>query len=169
MLPRCTLHPNDQLALEGPLSRVKSLKKSLRQSFRRIRRSRVSSRKQRPAGPPGEVRPSEAERGRARPAVSPSRARGGGGGGSRTTSPPPPPSLLWLRAQTLGAPRRFTSCPAAHQLCGSDVSLLPCASASPAVKGSNRNTLGRVPSKCYEAGSGVGCGQAPPRRSSVEQ
>ncbi|KAB0400691.1 hypothetical protein E2I00_008317, partial [Balaenoptera physalus] len=38
---KCTLHPNDQLALEGPLSRVKSLKKSLRQSFRRIRRSRV--------------------------------------------------------------------------------------------------------------------------------
>ncbi|XP_069396231.1 LLGL scribble cell polarity complex component 2 isoform X2 [Delphinus delphis] len=52
---KCTLHPNDQLALEGPLSRVKSLKKSLRQSFRRIRRSRVSSRKRRPAGPPGEV------------------------------------------------------------------------------------------------------------------
>lgn len=55
--PRCTLHPSDQLALEGPLSRVKSLKKSLRQSFRRIRRSRASSRKRRPAGPPGEVRP----------------------------------------------------------------------------------------------------------------
>ncbi|XP_025715749.1 LLGL scribble cell polarity complex component 2 isoform X4 [Callorhinus ursinus] len=52
---KCTLHPSDQLALEGPLSRVKSLKKSLRQSFRRIRRSRVSSRKRRPAGPPGEV------------------------------------------------------------------------------------------------------------------
>uniref|UniRef100_A0A5G2R9D0 LLGL scribble cell polarity complex component 2 n=1 Tax=Sus scrofa TaxID=9823 RepID=A0A5G2R9D0_PIG len=51
---KCTLHPSDQLALEGPLSRVKSLKKSLRQSFRRIRRSRVSSRKRRPAGPPGE-------------------------------------------------------------------------------------------------------------------
>ncbi|XP_009989818.1 PREDICTED: lethal(2) giant larvae protein homolog 2 [Tauraco erythrolophus] len=44
---KCTLHPSDQLALEGPLSRVKSLKKSLRQSFRRIRRSRVSSRKRR--------------------------------------------------------------------------------------------------------------------------
>nr|XP_033817041.1 LLGL scribble cell polarity complex component 2 isoform X1 [Geotrypetes seraphini]XP_033817042.1 LLGL scribble cell polarity complex component 2 isoform X1 [Geotrypetes seraphini]XP_033817043.1 LLGL scribble cell polarity complex component 2 isoform X1 [Geotrypetes seraphini] len=44
---KCTLHPSDQLALEGPLSRVKSLKKSLRQSFRRIRRSRVSKR---PAG-----------------------------------------------------------------------------------------------------------------------
>lgn len=58
--PRCTLHPSDQLALEGPLSRVKSLKKSLRQSFRRIRRSRVSSRKRRPAGPPGEVRPGPA-------------------------------------------------------------------------------------------------------------
>uniref|UniRef100_A0A8D2IP41 LLGL scribble cell polarity complex component 2 n=1 Tax=Urocitellus parryii TaxID=9999 RepID=A0A8D2IP41_UROPR len=54
---KCTLHPSDQLALEGPLSRVKSLKKSLRQSFRRMRRSRVSSRKRRPAGPPGEVRP----------------------------------------------------------------------------------------------------------------
>ncbi|XP_059005759.1 LLGL scribble cell polarity complex component 2 isoform X3 [Mustela lutreola] len=51
---KCTLHPSDQLALEGPLSRVKSLKKSLRQSFRRIRRSRVSSRKRRPAGPSGE-------------------------------------------------------------------------------------------------------------------
>uniref|UniRef100_A0A8D0L675 LLGL scribble cell polarity complex component 2 n=1 Tax=Sphenodon punctatus TaxID=8508 RepID=A0A8D0L675_SPHPU len=44
---KCTLHPSDQLALEGPLSRVKSLKKSLRQSFRRIRRSRKSSRKRR--------------------------------------------------------------------------------------------------------------------------
>uniref|UniRef100_A0A8B9MLR8 LLGL scribble cell polarity complex component 2 n=1 Tax=Accipiter nisus TaxID=211598 RepID=A0A8B9MLR8_9AVES len=44
---KCTLHPSDQLALEGPLSRVKSLKKSLRQSFRRIRRSRVSGRKRR--------------------------------------------------------------------------------------------------------------------------
>ncbi|XP_015674715.1 lethal(2) giant larvae protein homolog 2 [Protobothrops mucrosquamatus] len=42
---KCTLHPNDHLALEGPLSRVKSLKKSLRQSFRRIRRSRVSNQK----------------------------------------------------------------------------------------------------------------------------
>nr|XP_042697051.1 LLGL scribble cell polarity complex component 2 isoform X2 [Chrysemys picta bellii] len=47
---KCTLHPSDQLALEGPLSRVKSLKKSLRQSFRRIRRSRVSSRKRRAGG-----------------------------------------------------------------------------------------------------------------------
>ncbi|OXB56244.1 hypothetical protein ASZ78_006427 [Callipepla squamata] len=47
---KCTLHPSDQLALEGPLSRVKSLKKSLRQSFRRIRRSRVSSRKRRGHG-----------------------------------------------------------------------------------------------------------------------
>ncbi|XP_053517192.1 LLGL scribble cell polarity complex component 2 isoform X3 [Artibeus jamaicensis] len=52
---KCTLHPNDQLALEGPLSRVKSLKKSLRQSFRRMRRSRVSSRKRRPGGPTGET------------------------------------------------------------------------------------------------------------------
>lgn len=43
--PRCTLHPNDSLAMEGPLSRVKSLKKSLRQSFRRIRKSRVSGKK----------------------------------------------------------------------------------------------------------------------------
>ncbi|XP_069050580.1 LLGL scribble cell polarity complex component 2 isoform X2 [Lepisosteus oculatus] len=46
VLVRCTLNPSDQLALEGPLSRVKSIKKSLRQSFRRIRRSRVSVRKQ---------------------------------------------------------------------------------------------------------------------------
>nr|XP_020660757.1 lethal(2) giant larvae protein homolog 2 isoform X4 [Pogona vitticeps] len=49
VLVKCTLHPSDQLALEGPLSRVKSLKKSLRQSFRRIRRSRVSNRKRRTA------------------------------------------------------------------------------------------------------------------------
>ncbi|KAK1162162.1 LLGL scribble cell polarity complex component 2-like isoform X1 [Acipenser oxyrinchus oxyrinchus] len=49
VLVRCTLNPSDQLALEGPLSRVKSIKKSLRQSFRRIRRSRVSGRK-RPVG-----------------------------------------------------------------------------------------------------------------------
>uniref|UniRef100_A0A668ANX4 LLGL scribble cell polarity complex component 2 n=1 Tax=Myripristis murdjan TaxID=586833 RepID=A0A668ANX4_9TELE len=40
---KCTLNPSDQLAMEGPLSRVKSIKKSLRQSFRRIRRSRVSN------------------------------------------------------------------------------------------------------------------------------
>uniref|UniRef100_A0A8C8HGK2 Lethal giant larvae homologue 2 domain-containing protein n=1 Tax=Oncorhynchus tshawytscha TaxID=74940 RepID=A0A8C8HGK2_ONCTS len=45
VLVRCTLNPSDQLAMEGPLSRVKSIKKSLRQSFRRIRRSRVSLRK----------------------------------------------------------------------------------------------------------------------------
>lgn len=45
VLLRCTLNPSDQLALEGPLSRVKSIKKSLRQSFRRIRRSRASGRK----------------------------------------------------------------------------------------------------------------------------
>ncbi|XP_014387258.1 PREDICTED: lethal(2) giant larvae protein homolog 2 isoform X6 [Myotis brandtii] len=51
---KCTLHPSDQIALEGPLSRVKSLKKSLRQSFRRMRRSRVPSQKRRPAGSPGE-------------------------------------------------------------------------------------------------------------------
>uniref|UniRef100_A0AAR2KWH1 LLGL scribble cell polarity complex component 2 n=1 Tax=Pygocentrus nattereri TaxID=42514 RepID=A0AAR2KWH1_PYGNA len=48
ILVRCTLNPNDQVALEGPLSRVKSIKKSLRQSFRRIRRSRVSMRKHNP-------------------------------------------------------------------------------------------------------------------------
>uniref|UniRef100_A0A4W4EGS5 LLGL scribble cell polarity complex component 2 n=1 Tax=Electrophorus electricus TaxID=8005 RepID=A0A4W4EGS5_ELEEL len=42
VLVKCTLNPSDQVALEGPLSRVKSIKKSLRQSFRRIRRSRVS-------------------------------------------------------------------------------------------------------------------------------
>uniref|UniRef100_A0A672NBE8 LLGL scribble cell polarity complex component 2 n=1 Tax=Sinocyclocheilus grahami TaxID=75366 RepID=A0A672NBE8_SINGR len=42
ILVKCTLNPSDQMALEGPLSRVKSIKKSLRQSFRRIRRSRVS-------------------------------------------------------------------------------------------------------------------------------
>ncbi|XP_031179730.1 LLGL scribble cell polarity complex component 2 isoform X2 [Sander lucioperca] len=45
VLIKCTLNPTDQLAMEGPLSRVKSIKKSLRQSFRRIRRSRVSLRK----------------------------------------------------------------------------------------------------------------------------
>ncbi|XP_062936615.1 LLGL scribble cell polarity complex component 2 isoform X4 [Cynocephalus volans] len=58
---KCTLHPSDQLALEGPLSRVKSLKKSLRQSFRRMRRSRASNRKRRPAGPPGEVQEGSAK------------------------------------------------------------------------------------------------------------
>ncbi|KAM5127355.1 LOW QUALITY PROTEIN: LLGL scribble cell polarity complex component 2-like, partial [Mantella aurantiaca] len=42
----CTLHASDQLALEGPLSRVKSLKKSLRQSFRRMRRSQVNKRRE---------------------------------------------------------------------------------------------------------------------------
>ncbi|XP_026090561.1 lethal(2) giant larvae protein homolog 2-like isoform X1 [Carassius auratus] len=45
IMVKCTLNPSDQVALEGPLSRVKSIKKSLRQSFRRIRRSRVSMRK----------------------------------------------------------------------------------------------------------------------------
>lgn len=49
---RCTLHPNDSLAMEGPLSRVKSLKKSLRQSFRRIRKSRVSGKKRVPTSSP---------------------------------------------------------------------------------------------------------------------
>ncbi|XP_007259259.2 LLGL scribble cell polarity complex component 2 isoform X1 [Astyanax mexicanus] len=48
VMVKCTLNPNDQVALEGPLSRVKSIKKSLRQSFRRIRRSRVSMRKHNP-------------------------------------------------------------------------------------------------------------------------
>uniref|UniRef100_A0A665X562 LLGL scribble cell polarity complex component 2 n=1 Tax=Echeneis naucrates TaxID=173247 RepID=A0A665X562_ECHNA len=42
VLIKCTLNPSDQLAMEGPLSRVKSIKKSLRQSFRRMRRSRYS-------------------------------------------------------------------------------------------------------------------------------
>ncbi|KGL86089.1 Lethal(2) giant larvae protein 2, partial [Charadrius vociferus] len=58
---KCTLHPSDQLALEGPLSRVKSLKKSLRQSFRRIRRSRVSSRKRRGGGNASEVQEANAK------------------------------------------------------------------------------------------------------------
>ncbi|XP_038618445.1 lethal(2) giant larvae protein homolog 1 [Tachyglossus aculeatus] len=52
VLARCTLHPNDSLAMEGPLSRVKSLKKSLRQSFRRIRKSRVSGKKRITANSP---------------------------------------------------------------------------------------------------------------------
>ncbi|XP_063816679.1 LLGL scribble cell polarity complex component 2 isoform X1 [Pseudophryne corroboree] len=46
VMVKCTLHASDQLALEGPLSRVKSLKKSLRQSFRRIRRSQVNKRRE---------------------------------------------------------------------------------------------------------------------------
>ncbi|KAM9748741.1 lethal(2) giant larvae protein homolog 1 isoform 6-T6 [Dama dama] len=50
VLARCTLHPSDSLAMEGPLSRVKSLKKSLRQSFRRIRKSRASGKKRTVAG-----------------------------------------------------------------------------------------------------------------------
>uniref|UniRef100_F7BKG3 LLGL scribble cell polarity complex component 2 n=1 Tax=Xenopus tropicalis TaxID=8364 RepID=F7BKG3_XENTR len=45
VMAKCTLHASDQMALEGPLSRVKSLKKSLRQSFRRIRRSQVNKRR----------------------------------------------------------------------------------------------------------------------------
>lgn len=53
---RCTLHPNDSLAMEGPLSRVKSLKKSLRQSFRRIRKSRVSGKKRAISTPTSKVR-----------------------------------------------------------------------------------------------------------------
>uniref|UniRef100_A0A3B3TG38 LLGL scribble cell polarity complex component 2 n=1 Tax=Paramormyrops kingsleyae TaxID=1676925 RepID=A0A3B3TG38_9TELE len=55
VLIRCTLSPSDQLAMEGPLSRVKSIKKSLRQSFRRIRRSRVSVRKQHTNNPLQEI------------------------------------------------------------------------------------------------------------------
>uniref|UniRef100_A0A7N8XLU9 LLGL scribble cell polarity complex component 1 n=1 Tax=Mastacembelus armatus TaxID=205130 RepID=A0A7N8XLU9_9TELE len=51
----CTLHPNDSLAMEGPLSRVKSLKKSLRQSFRRIRKSRVSGKKRTISTPTSKV------------------------------------------------------------------------------------------------------------------
>lgn len=91
--PRCTLHPSDQLALEGPLSRVKSLKKSLRQSFRRMRRSRVASQKRRPVGSPGEVRP-------------PGRA---GGCQQRAGLPLLP---LALAASTGPGPTdRFTSCP----------------------------------------------------------
>uniref|UniRef100_A0A8C5A3J4 LLGL scribble cell polarity complex component 1 n=1 Tax=Gadus morhua TaxID=8049 RepID=A0A8C5A3J4_GADMO len=57
VLARCTLHPNDSLAMEGPLSRVKSLKKSLRQSFRRIRKSRVSGKKFQPAHNQEDVAP----------------------------------------------------------------------------------------------------------------
>ncbi|KAJ3601060.1 hypothetical protein NHX12_032033 [Muraenolepis orangiensis] len=58
VLSRCTLHPNDSLAMEGPLSRVKSLKKSLRQSFRRIRKSRVSGKKRPlPAATPSRCTP----------------------------------------------------------------------------------------------------------------
>lgn len=56
VLARCTLHPNDSLAMEGPLSRVKSLKKSLRQSFRRIRKSRVSGKKRAISTPTSKVR-----------------------------------------------------------------------------------------------------------------
>ncbi|KAM9745593.1 lethal(2) giant larvae protein homolog 1 isoform 1-T2 [Menidia menidia] len=55
VLARCTLHPNDSLAMEGPLSRVKSLKKSLRQSFRRIRKSRVSGKKRAVPAPTSKV------------------------------------------------------------------------------------------------------------------
>ncbi|MEQ2206032.1 hypothetical protein XENOCAPTIV_021330 [Xenoophorus captivus] len=58
VLARCTLHPNDSLAMEGPLSRVKSLKKSLRQSFRRIRKSRVSGKKRTITTPTSKVRAS---------------------------------------------------------------------------------------------------------------
>uniref|UniRef100_A0AAQ4RXE2 LLGL scribble cell polarity complex component 1 n=1 Tax=Gasterosteus aculeatus aculeatus TaxID=481459 RepID=A0AAQ4RXE2_GASAC len=60
VLARCTLHPNDSLAMEGPLSRVKSLKKSLRQSFRRIRKSRVSGKKRPVATPTSKVQEANA-------------------------------------------------------------------------------------------------------------
>uniref|UniRef100_A0A8C5EB17 Lethal giant larvae homologue 2 domain-containing protein n=1 Tax=Gouania willdenowi TaxID=441366 RepID=A0A8C5EB17_GOUWI len=56
----CTLHPNDSLAMEGPLSRVKSLKKSLRQSFRRIRKSRVSGKKRAISTPTSKVQEANA-------------------------------------------------------------------------------------------------------------
>uniref|UniRef100_A0A672Z046 LLGL scribble cell polarity complex component 1 n=1 Tax=Sphaeramia orbicularis TaxID=375764 RepID=A0A672Z046_9TELE len=60
VLARCTLHPNDSLAMEGPLSRVKSLKKSLRQSFRRIRKSRVSGKKRTITTPTSKVQEANA-------------------------------------------------------------------------------------------------------------
>uniref|UniRef100_A0A8C5ELG2 Lethal giant larvae homologue 2 domain-containing protein n=1 Tax=Gouania willdenowi TaxID=441366 RepID=A0A8C5ELG2_GOUWI len=60
VLARCTLHPNDSLAMEGPLSRVKSLKKSLRQSFRRIRKSRVSGKKRAISTPTSKVQEANA-------------------------------------------------------------------------------------------------------------
>ncbi|CAJ1076498.1 lethal(2) giant larvae protein homolog 1 [Xyrichtys novacula] len=60
VLARCTLHPNDSLAMEGPLSRVKSLKKSLRQSFRRIRKSRVSGKKRAVTTPTSKVQEANA-------------------------------------------------------------------------------------------------------------
>uniref|UniRef100_A0A3Q3LCM0 LLGL scribble cell polarity complex component 1 n=1 Tax=Mastacembelus armatus TaxID=205130 RepID=A0A3Q3LCM0_9TELE len=60
VLARCTLHPNDSLAMEGPLSRVKSLKKSLRQSFRRIRKSRVSGKKRTISTPTSKVQEANA-------------------------------------------------------------------------------------------------------------
>ncbi|KAM7372266.1 hypothetical protein PAMP_009446 [Pampus punctatissimus] len=60
VLARCTLHPNDSLAMEGPLSRVKSLKKSLRQSFRRIRKSRVSGKKRTITTPASKVQEANA-------------------------------------------------------------------------------------------------------------
>ncbi|NWY02947.1 L2GL1 protein, partial [Nothoprocta ornata] len=61
VLARCTLHPNDSLAMEGPLSRVKSLKKSLRQSFRRIRKSRVSGKKRVTNSPSSKVQEANAQ------------------------------------------------------------------------------------------------------------
>nr|XP_014344770.1 PREDICTED: lethal(2) giant larvae protein homolog 1 [Latimeria chalumnae] len=61
VLARCTLHPNDSLAMEGPLSRVKSLKKSLRQSFRRIRKSRVSGKKRSVGSPASKVQEANAQ------------------------------------------------------------------------------------------------------------
>lgn len=62
VLARCTLHPNDSVAMEGPLSRVKSLKKSLRQSFRRIRKSRVSGKKRpNPSSPSSKLQEANAQ------------------------------------------------------------------------------------------------------------
>ncbi|XP_069501803.1 lethal(2) giant larvae protein homolog 1 isoform X2 [Ambystoma mexicanum] len=62
VLARCTLHPNDSMAMEGPLSRVKSLKKSLRQSFRRIRKSRVSGKKRpTPSSPSSKLQEANAQ------------------------------------------------------------------------------------------------------------
>lgn len=132
MSPRCTLHPSDQLALEGPLSRVKSLKKSLRQSFRRMRRSRVSSRKRRPAGPPGEVRPKAT----LEPRPSPGRS---------STRPCDSPSLgllgytprLLIEATQVHTPLTVTD----------SMSCCFCASASPSTKDCNAYLGGESPAK----------------------
>lgn len=81
--------------MEGPLSRVKSLKKSLRQSFRRIRKSRVSGKKRLNASSPSSKVGSErgpprlllAPAGQGLSPVSPSPGAGGqraAGGAGRT-------------------------------------------------------------------------------------